>query len=94
MKKISLLDIEKDLIKSIYEFPQVVENAGESLSPALIANYCFELVKAYNHYYQDTPILKRVDPEIANFRVILSWFVGKIIKKSMGLLGIQVPERM
>jgi len=94
LKKIKLLDNEKDLIKSIYEFPQAVENAGESFSPALIANYCFELVKSYNSYYQDTPILKRVDPELAKFRIVLSWFVSKIIKNSMGLLGIQVPERM
>ncbi|MCD4683897.1 MAG: arginine--tRNA ligase [Bacteroidales bacterium] len=92
--KIELLDAERDLIKLIYEFPQTVENAGESLSPALIANYCFELVKSYNSYYQDTPILKRVDPEIANFRLVLSWLVSKIIKNSMGLLGIEVPERM
>lgn len=92
--KIELLDMERDLIKLIYEFPQTVENAGESFSPALIANYCFELVKAYNHYYQDTPILKRVDQEIANFRIVLSWFISKIVKNSMGLLGIEVPERM
>ncbi len=92
--KIELLDAERDLIKLIYEFPQTVENAGESLSPALIANYCFELVKSYNSYYQDTPILKRVDPEVAKFRIVLSWFVSKIIKNSMGLLGISVPERM
>ena len=92
--KIELLSIEKNIIKLIYEFPQVVKQAGENYSPALVANYCFELVKEYNHYYQDTPILKRVDPEIANFRVALSWFAGKVIKKAVGLLGIEVPERM
>jgi len=92
--KIELLNIEKNIIKLIYEFPQVVKQAGENYSPALVANYCFELVKEYNHYYQDTPILKRVDPEIANFRVALSWFAGKVIKKAVGLLGIEVPERM
>ena len=92
--KIKLLGIEKNIIKLIYEFPQVVKQAGENYSPALVANYCFELVKEYNHYYQDTPILKRVDPEIANFRVALSWFAGIVIKKAVGLLGIEVPERM
>jgi len=92
--KIEILNVERDLIKLIYEFPQTVENAGESLSPALIANYCFEVVKSYNSYYQDTPILKRVDPEVAKFRIVLSWFVSKVIKSSMELLGIQVPERM
>ncbi|MBL7104385.1 MAG: arginine--tRNA ligase [Bacteroidales bacterium] len=94
LNKIELLGIEKNIIKLIYEFPQVVKQAGENYSPALVANYCFELVKEYNHYYQDTPILKRVDPEVANFRVALSWFAGKVIKKAVGLLGIEVPERM
>jgi arginyl-tRNA synthetase len=94
VKKISLLKTEKNILKLLYDFPKVVANAGDSLSPAIIANYTFELVKTYNHYYQDTPILKRIDPEIANFRVVLSWFVGNIIKKAAGLLGIKMPERM
>ncbi|MCD4729247.1 MAG: arginine--tRNA ligase [Bacteroidales bacterium] len=94
VKKIILLEKEKNILKLLYDFPEAVTNAGDSLSPAIIANYMFELVKTYNHYYQDTPILKRVDPEIATFRVLLSWFVGKIIKKASGLLGVKVPERM
>lgn len=94
VKKIVLLEKEKNILKLLYDFPEAVTNAGNSLSPAVIANYTFELVKTYNHYYQDTPILKRVDPEIAKFRVLLSWFVGKIIKKASGLLGVKVPERM
>ncbi len=94
LSKVSLLSAEKGLIKSIYEFPQTIKQAGDSLSPALIANYCFELVKSYNHYYQETPILKRISPEEANFRVLLSWFVASVIKKSMQLLGINVPGKM
>lgn len=94
LNKINLLESEKEIIKIIYHYPQVVKNAGESLSPALIANYCYELAKSYNHYYQDTPILKRVDNDTASFRVILSWFAGKVIKHSAGLLGMKVPERM
>jgi len=94
LPKVSLLSAEKELIKSIYEFPQTIKQAGDSLSPALIANYCFELVKSYNHYYQETPILKRISPEEANFRVLLSWFVASVIKKSMQLLGIDVPGKM
>ncbi len=89
-----MLAAEKGLIKLLYEFPQIVKQAGDSLSPALIANYCFELVKSYNHYYQETPILKRVNPEVANFRVVLSWFTATVIKRSMGLLGIEVPGKM
>ena len=89
-----MLEKEKDILKLLYDFPKVVANAGDSLSPAIIANYTFELVKTYNHYYQDTPILKRVDPELAIFRVLLSWFVANIIKKATGLLGVKMPERM
>ena len=94
VKKITLLEKEKDVLKLLYDFPKAVANAGESLSPAIIANYTFELVKTYNHYYQDTPILKRVDPEVAKFRVLLSWFVSNIIKNATGLMGIKMPERM
>jgi len=94
LNKIKLLESEKEIIKIIYQYPQVVKNAGESLSPALIANYCYELSKSFNHYYQDTPIFKRVDGDTANFRLILSWFTGKVLRHSARLLGIRVPERM
>jgi len=92
--KVELLDVEKELIRWLHDFPMAVKQAGEQYSPAVIANYCFELVKLYNHYYQDTPILKRVDEEIANFRVLLSWFTGKVIASAMALLGIELPEKM
>jgi arginyl-tRNA synthetase len=91
---VTMLAAEKELIKLIYEFPQVIKLAGDNLNPAMIANYCFDLVKSYNHYYQETPILKRIEPEVANFRVLLSWFAALVIKKSMLLLGIDVPDKM
>ena len=91
---IELLDLEKEIIGWLHDFPQYVEQAGEQYSPAVLANYCFELVKLFNHYYQDTPILKRVDEKTANFRVLLSWFTSKVIFKGMSLLGIELPERM
>jgi arginyl-tRNA synthetase len=91
---IQLTEGEEQIIQMINGFPQIVAQAGENYSPALIANYCFDLVKEFNHYYQSTPILKRVEPEVANFRLVLSHFTGEIIKKSMNLLGIDVPERM
>ncbi len=94
LSKVTLVEKERGLLKLLYDYPKMVANAGESLSPAIIANYTFELVKAYNHYYQDTPILKRVDPEVATFRVLLSWFVGKVIKSATALLGMKMPERM
>jgi arginyl-tRNA synthetase len=89
-----LLDAEKAIIKLLYQYPEVVKNAGLGLSPAVIANYCYELAKTYNHYYQDTPILKRIDSKTAGFRLLLSWFVARIIKHSAGLLGIKVTDKM
>lgn len=89
-----LTKAEKDIIRMVSEFPQVLEQAGQLYSPAVVANYCYELVKLYNHYYQETPILKRVDNDTATFRILLSWFAGKVIKSSMNLLGIDVPDRM
>jgi len=92
--KVDLLDVEKELIRQIYEFPVVVKQAGETLNPAVIATHVYELVKTYNHYYQDNPILKRVDEGTSRFRVALSWFTGRVIQSAMFLLGIEVPERM
>ncbi|MBN2175125.1 MAG: arginine--tRNA ligase [Bacteroidales bacterium] len=92
--KIELSPVEKEIIRIIYEFPLAIHAAGENYSPATIANYAYELAKTYNHYYQDTPILKRVEQDTANFRVLLSWFTGRIIKLSMSLLGVAVPEKM
>jgi len=94
LSKITMLPEEIEILKLIYDFPQVLKLAGETLSPAQIANYVYDLVKLYNHYYQDTPILKRIEPEIANFRVLLSWLTSNVIKSSMKLLGIDVPDKM
>lgn len=94
LEKVALTAEERNIIRMLSEFPDTIQQAGELYSPAQIANYCFELVKLYNHYYQDTPILKRIDPEVANFRILLSWFTGKVIKTSMSLLGVDVPGKM
>lgn len=91
---VKLTSDERNILRLLSEFPQVLAQAGESFSPAVLANYCFEVAKLFNHYYQDTPILKRVDPEVAKFRVLLSLFTGKVIKSAMKLLGIDVPEKM
>lgn len=93
-ERINLLAKEKEIIKNLYRYPRVVQSAGDTLNPAMIANFCYELAKSFNHYYQDTPILKRIDPEIAAFRIVLSWLTGKIIRHSCSLLGIDVPDRM
>jgi arginyl-tRNA synthetase len=85
---------EKELVKYIYEFPQVIQEAGKTMSPALIANYCYELVKEYNQFYHDFSILKEENTDIRNVRLILSEKVADVIETGMGLLGIDMPERM
>lgn len=88
------VDKEKSLIRMIYKFPAVVSDAGKNLSPAVIANYVYDLSKEFNQFYHDCPILKEENTEVRNLRLHLSKQTGKIIKKSMNLLGIDVPERM
>jgi arginyl-tRNA synthetase len=85
---------EKDLIKILYDFPQTVEQAAENLSPALVANFVYELAKEYNQFYHEFPMLKETDETLRAFRLALSEFVANTIKTAMGLLGIKVPERM
>ncbi len=85
---------EKELIKSISLFPGVVAEAGEMYSPALIANYVYDLVKEYNQFYHDHSILAENDEAVRNFRLVLSETVAKIVKLGMSLMGISVPERM
>lgn len=85
---------EKTLLKDISEFPSVIEEAGKSYSPALLANYTYELVKNYNSFYQSLSIIKEEDANKKAFRIAISYKVGEVIKLSMKLLGVDVPERM
>jgi len=85
---------EKDILKQLTQFPISIKAAADNYSPALIANYTFELVKLFNSYYQSITILKVNDNTIKNFRLTLSFKVGEVIKNSMKLLGINVPEKM
>lgn len=85
---------EKNILKQLTQFPVAIKAAGDHYSPALIANFTFELVKLFNSYYQSTTILKVNDIEIKNFRLTLSFKVGKVIKSSMELLGVDVPNKM
>ena len=94
LKEVNILQKEKYIIKLIHEFPEIIKLAAENLSPALIANYIYELVKDYNQFYQEIPILKEENKDIVKFRLALSEFTGKVIKTSMELLGIDVPDRM
>ncbi len=85
---------EKELIKQLQSYPDTIQLAAENHSPALIANYTYDLVKEFNSFYQNVTILGTPDEVEKNFRVQLSKSVGDIIKSAFGLLGIQVPERM
>ena len=90
----SLHPKEKELIKQIQLFPEVVQNAADNYSPALIANYTYDLVKEFNSFYQNVSILGADNENEKAFRVQLSHVVANTIKNSFGLLGIQVPKRM
>jgi len=87
-----LFEKEKNLIIHLNDFPNVILNSYKTLNPALIANYVYDLVKLYNSFYQSFSVLG--NDEINSFRILLSKKVGSYIKKSMSLLGIDVPERM
>ena len=85
---------EKEILKHLNCFPEVIREAGEGHSPALLANYAFELVKLYNSFYQSVTVLKEEDATLRNMRLVLSSNVAKVIDLSLGLLGIKAPERM
>jgi arginyl-tRNA synthetase len=85
---------EITLIQRLADFPSVVAEAGKNYSPALIANYVYELVKEYNQFYHDCPIMKESDEDVRAFRIALSRTVGNIVARATGLLGMEVPERM
>lgn len=91
---LSLDPKEKELLKQLEQYPELIQNAANNLSPALIANYVYDLVKNYNSFYQSVPILAASKELEKNFRVELSEMVGLVIASGFGLLGIEVPERM
>ena len=85
---------EETLIQWMADYPQIVKEAGDTYSPACIANYIYELVKEYNQFYHDYSILNEPDEKIKSLRLMLSSSVSNIIRSGMLLLGIEVPERM
>jgi arginyl-tRNA synthetase len=85
---------EIEILKLLYNYPTVVADAGSELSPAAIASYAYELAKEYNQFYQDISILKEEDTAKQSFRLSLSVFTASVISSAMGLLGINVPEKM
>ncbi|HJF91617.1 MAG TPA: arginine--tRNA ligase [Mediterranea massiliensis] len=91
---IELSTKEEGLIQMLADFAGVVKQAGEDYSPSVIANYCYDLVKEYNQFYHDYSILREENAGVKVFRLALSREVGKVVRLGMGLLGIEVPERM
>ena len=89
-----LADKEISLIQKLQGFEAAVRQAGQDYNPSCIANYCYELVKEYNQFYHDFSVLKEEDKTKQQVRLMISAAVGQVIKNGMGLLGIEVPERM
>ena len=87
-------DREVALVQRLADFPSVVAEAGRNFSPALIANYCYDLVKEYNQFYHDCSILRETDAAVRSLRLALSEATARVVATATGLLGISVPERM
>ena len=85
---------ETRLVKLISSYPQKVGEAAASLSPALIANYCYELAKEFNQYYHDTSILHEPDAGLLSMRLELISTLASVLRRAMKILGIELPDRM
>lgn len=86
---------DRELLKSLFLFPEILSEAALQKSPALIANYAYELVKTFNYFYQNTtPILKEENNAIKNRRLCICEMVGQTLRNAMGLIGVQLPEQM
>ena len=91
---LNLSEKEISLIQHLAEFSQTVRQAGQDCNPSAIANYIYDLVKEFNQFYHDFSVLHEPDPALKLFRIVLTANVGKTVRLGMGLLGIEVPERM
>jgi arginyl-tRNA synthetase len=91
---LELNEKERAVIKVLHSLPDTVKQAAAAYSPALIANYSYDLAKTFNSFYQDTPILREPKPEVKAMRVMLCDTVANAIRNTMDILGIEVPERM
>ena len=85
---------ESTLIRKVADFRNVVREAGDNYSPALVANYAYDLAKEYNQFYHDYSILREENPDVRNRRLLISYVVARTLKAAMTLLGIEMPERM
>jgi arginyl-tRNA synthetase len=90
----SLEPAEREVIFIINSYKTKLEEAAREYSPSMVANVAYDLAKQYNQFYQSIPIFNETDQSKLKFRIALSRVVGDVLKKAMGLLGINVPERM
>lgn len=90
----NLLPKEKALLLQLHNFPEILSDAGTNRSPALIANYLYDLAKDFNQFYQEIPILKEEDLAKLNFRILLCSFTQQVLKAASALLGMEMPEKM
>ena len=91
---IAISQNEVELVKSLYNYPEIIKNSADRRNPAVLANFLYELAGAYNKYYHETQILKEENDAFRNFRIFLSEKTGSILKSGLSILGIEVPERM
>lgn len=85
---------EKDLVASLFDFPAIIQEAAQEFDPSTIANYCFDLAKAYHRFYHDHSILRAETPEAQAFRIELSKAIAQVLQRGMHLLGIEMPNKM
>jgi len=85
---------EIEILREIYKFSEIVQESAEKFSPNLICNFIFDLAKKYNLFYDSCPILKAEDKKIKTFRILLTKATAQVIKNSLFILGIRVPQRM
>ncbi|MGB5982237.1 MAG: arginine--tRNA ligase [Nonlabens sp.] len=92
---ISITEKDTAVIKSLQSYPEIIQNAADKYSPALIANYVYDLVKEFNSFYQNVPkIVEEENEDLKQFRLLLCYKTAEVIKSACGLLGIEVPEQM
>lgn len=94
MPKVELSAKEIRLIKLLNTFPAKIAEGAQAYSPAVIANYAYDLAKEFNQYYHDTPILKEENEDVLKMRLVLIDTLSAVLRKAMGILGIELPERM
>ena len=89
-----LTDVERDMVVVLTQFSTVIQQAANGHNPGIVANYVYEIAKVYNKFYHESPILQAENEQLKQFRLQLSAATAKVISRGMGLLGINVPERM